>query len=95
MNTVLRARHALPIAVAIAGSSGSGAPASSQTCRAARLRKAATLARPISRARAMSRWVSPWRIRTRTARYWNMIKRWLDYANPEPGSYLPITHWLQ
>ena len=72
MEIVLRARRAWPTTATITASSGNGVSALSQPCRDAKARKADTLPRLISRARAMSRSESPWRSRTRTARYWNI-----------------------
>ena len=60
------------ITAAISPSSGNGVSGASQPCCVANARSAATFGRPINRARAMSRSESPWRKRTKTARYWNI-----------------------
>ncbi len=54
---------------ASSASAGSGACGSSQPCSWATTRTTASLRRPISRARAICRSVSPWRNRTRICRY--------------------------
>jgi len=58
--------------VAIAASSGSGMPASSQPCAPATARKTASFSRPITPVRAISRSESPARNRTSACRYWNI-----------------------